>query len=84
MMIEVESPVYGRCHAKGKTAEPRTQGVQPDRLESGLMRTLMEWSEQRGPYPTKHDGEQPCRQVRMRRDEQYAIRTQQESGQVEG
>ena len=84
MMIEMESPVDSRCHAKGEAAEPGAQGVQPGGLKSGLMRTLMKGSEQRSPNPTKHNGEQTCRQVRMRRDEQYAIHTQQESGQMEG
>jgi len=44
----------------------------------------MKGSEQRAPYPTKHDREQTCRQVGMRRDEQHAVRTQQESGRMEG
>ena len=84
VMIEMEGPVHGRCHAKGKAAEPGTQGVQPDGLKGGLVRTLVKGGEQRSPYSTKPDREQARRQVRMRRHEQHAIRTQQESGQMEG
>ena len=47
------------------------------------MRTLMKGSEQRSPNPTQHDREQTRRKVRIRRDEQHAIRTQQESGQMQ-
>ena len=84
MVVEMKGPVHGRGHAKGKAAQPCAQGVQPGGLKSGLMRTLMKGGEQRSPYSTQHDREQAGRQVRMRRHQQHAIRTQQESRQMQG
>ena len=47
------------------------------------MRTLMKGSEQRSPNPAQYDRQQTCRKVGIRRDEQHAIRTQQEGGQMQ-